>query len=184
MEQTARFFALMDRRNSREAIELIQVQILMLRGMCMNASELYEPSLTAGTVQATKSYNIGSLVYVAFFGGTLALTVLATRNARWLNVKPAVIRLLIAAAVVIFIAKMGFYYAYFHNVLNLERSSVKLAARGAEIALFGGFFLALKRPFKQHLVFGGDTISLKKDGILWCLVSIIVEGVIMVALAN
>jgi hypothetical protein len=150
----------------------------------MKTEELYEPSLSTGTIRETRSYNIGSLVYVAFFGGVLALSVLATKNAKQLQVRPAIIQGLIAAAIVVFIAKMGFYYAYFHDLIELDRSSVKFLARGAELLLFGGFFLAMRQPFKQHLIFGGETESLWKAGVIWCLVSAIFEGVCLAVIIN
>jgi hypothetical protein len=150
----------------------------------MRTEGLYEPTLSTGTIRETRSYNIGSLVYVAFFGGVLALTVLATKNAKQLQVRPAIVQALIAASIVIFIAKMGVYYAYFHHLIELDRSSVKFLARGADLLLFGGYFLAMRQPFKQHLVFGGETESLKKTGMIWCLVSVLFEVVCLAVIVN
>lgn len=150
----------------------------------MSSNSLYEPSLSAGTVRETRSYNIGSLVYVAFFGGVLALSVLGTKNARQLNIKPSMIQGLIGAAIIVFLAKMGFYYAYFHELIELDRSIVKLCARGAELLLFGGFFMAMRKAFRIHTIFGGETESLWKAGILWCIISAVVESICLGIVAN
>ncbi len=38
------------------------------------------------------------------------------------------------------------------------------------------FFIILKRPYKEHLVFVGDTQSLYWRGIIYCLLSIFIDG--------
>ncbi|KEQ25141.1 hypothetical protein [Paenibacillus tyrfis] len=143
---------------------------------------LYETSLSQETIRRTKSYDIGNLFYVAFFGGVIALTVLANRTGRWLHVNPNVLRGFILVAALLYLGKMGFYYAYFHHMIGLERVYVKYIARAAELLLFGGYYLALRQPYRQHMLTVGESEPLKKSGIVWCLISAGIEAVSIVLL--
>ena len=43
--------------------------------------DFYAPSLTSGEGKKTKSYDSNKLFFVAFFGGTIAVSILGIRNA-------------------------------------------------------------------------------------------------------
>lgn len=149
----------------------------------MKDAELYRPSLSQEAPEI-KSYNIGSLFYVAFFGGTIALTVLSIRNARWLRLRPAVIVVMVVLGMLAFIGKMALFYAYFNGNLSMERQSVKFLVRAFEIVLFLLFYKFMKGEFQSFRVLHGETQPLWKAGLAWSFVSLLIEGVLLVFIAG
>jgi len=149
----------------------------------VNDQGLYQASLSEGKVSPTRSYQIGSLFYVAFFGGVIALTVLAVKNAKSLQLNNNVVRLMIILGALVLVGKIIFYYAFFQDMIHIEQRYIRYLARAAEIALFGGFYYLMKDAFQRHMLLHGETDKLLKEGIIWCLVSALVEGIIIFTLA-
>lgn len=78
------------------------------------ADELLRPTITANVDLSVRPWRLMSQAYVAFFGGVLAVTVIAVLNARRLGVNAAgqrqivgvgVVALLVSAAVVVFVTE-------------------------------------------------------------------------------
>ncbi|MBO8172054.1 MAG: hypothetical protein H0Z33_09190 [Bacillaceae bacterium] len=150
----------------------------------METQELYRPTLREKGVQKTQSYEIGYLVYVAFFGGIIAITVLGARNARWLGVNKSWINALITAGVILLAAKFIAVSALLGLDLGRDINQyIKLGSRGAAIFLFLAYYYLMKYKYKEFLAMGGEVNSLKGDGIFWVAIAIFVE-VILLSLAG
>ncbi|MGM7634844.1 hypothetical protein [Bacillus sp. Hm123] len=150
----------------------------------MQEESLYTASLSEGKDQQTKSYNLGSLFVVAFFGGVFAVTVLGLRNAKWLLLEKKYILQLAAFSVFALLLKLWGVYAVSHGVLEMEDSFMKVIGRGMGILVYLVYYFVLKRAFNDHLALGGETKPLMKDGIIWVLISAFVEGGLVVAVAS
>ncbi|MFY2307012.1 MULTISPECIES: hypothetical protein [Lysinibacillus] len=132
---------------------------------------LYTPSLTGKKVRRTKSFSIHNLVIVAFIGGLLAITIVGFINANALKLEKHYIRLLIVSSVILHTATIIFYV-----FLPLSAEMDLLINRLLAGVSYFIFWVILKSPYKEHLVFVGETQSLYWIGIIYCLISIIIDG--------
>ncbi|NOG26422.1 hypothetical protein [Lysinibacillus fusiformis] len=132
---------------------------------------LYTPSLTGKKVRRTKSFSIHNLVIVAFIGGLLAITIVGFINANALKLEKQYIRLLIVSSVILHTAIIIFYvFLPFSAEMDLL---INRLLAGVSYFIF---WVILKRPYKEHLVFVGATQSLYWKGIIYCLISIFMDG--------
>ncbi|MGE6600508.1 hypothetical protein ACQKEY_02150 [Lysinibacillus fusiformis] len=132
---------------------------------------LYTPSLTGKKVRRTKSFSIHNLVIVAFIGGLLAITIVGFINANALKLEKQYIRLLIVSSVILHTAIIIFYvFLPFSAEMDLL---INRLLAGVSYFIF---LVILKRPYKEHLVFVGETKSLYWIGIIYCLISIFIDG--------
>ncbi|EAZ85457.1 hypothetical protein AB9L15_09395 [Lysinibacillus fusiformis] len=132
---------------------------------------LYTPSLTNKKVRRTKSFSIHNLVIVAFIGGLLAITIVGFINANALKLEKHYIRLLIVSSVILHTATIIFYvFLPFSAEMDLL---INRLLAGVSYFIF---LVILKRPYKEHLVFVGETKSLYWIGIIYCLISIFIDG--------
>ncbi|QPA52586.1 hypothetical protein ACE1MS_11480 [Lysinibacillus sp. fkY74-1] len=132
---------------------------------------LYTPSLTGKKVRRTKSFSIHNLVIVAFIGGLLAITIVGFINANALKLEKHYLRLLIVSSVFLHTATIIFYvFLPFSAEMDLL---INRLLAGVSYFIF---WVILKRPYKEHLVFVGETQSLYWIGIIYCLISIIIDG--------
>lgn len=145
--------------------------------------DLYSPSLQDHAVTKTKSYNISGLFLVAFFGGIIGVTVLGIRNAQWLRLEKKLIQLLVAISVILFICKTFVVYAISTGMLNIADSNVDNIVKAFGVLCFIFYYFMLKKPFKEHLAVGGDTEVLYKQGILWVLISVVIEVILIQMMA-
>ncbi|KMN39472.1 hypothetical protein ACIQV0_05410 [Lysinibacillus capsici] len=132
---------------------------------------LYTPSLTGKKVRRTKSFIIHNLVIVAFIGGLLAITIVGFINANALKLEKHYIRLLIVINVILHSAIIIFYVC-----LPFSAEMDLLINRLLAGVSYFIFFIILKRPYKEHLVFVEETQSLYWIGIIYCLFSIFMDG--------
>ncbi|WP_320939567.1 hypothetical protein [Lysinibacillus capsici] len=131
---------------------------------------LYTPSLTGKKVRRTKSFSIHNLVIVAFIGGLLAITIVGFINANALKLEKHYIRLLIVINVILHTATIIFYVC-----LPFSAEMDVLINRLLAGVSYFIFFVILKRPYKEHLVFVGETQTLYWTGIIYCLISIFMD---------
>ena len=132
---------------------------------------VYTPSLTGKKVRRTKSFIIHNLVIVAFIGGLLAITIVGFINANALKLEKQYIRLLIVSSVILHTAIIIFYvFLPFSAEMDLL---INRLLAGVSYFIF---WVILKRPYKEHLVFVGETQSLYWIGIIYCLISIFMDG--------
>ncbi|PKU51227.1 hypothetical protein [Lysinibacillus fusiformis] len=132
---------------------------------------LYTSSLTGKKVSKTKSFIIHNLVIVAVIGGLLAITIVGFINAKALKLEKHYIRLLIVISIILNTATIICYAC-----LPLSAEMDVLINRLLAGVSYFIFFIILKRPYKEHLVFVGGTQSLYWSGIIYCLLSIFIDG--------
>lgn len=133
------------------------------------SEELFQPSLKAGDLQA-KSYDIGKLLYVAFFGGVLPTVVLGALNARWLRVEKKLINLMIGVGVIAFLAEMIMWGVLLKGYVSFQNRSFRWIFRAAALLIYLGFYRILKPKFQQHLLTEGEIKPLLKDAIVWSVI--------------
>jgi hypothetical protein len=148
----------------------------------MKDDNLYNPSLEQEGIQATKSYQIDRLFYVAFFGGTVALAGLALTNAKMLRMEKRVIQYMLLGAILIFAVKMGLYYSFFNGLFEIKQNYIRYIGRAFDIALFGAYYFTMKRSYQTHLLLHGGTIKMLKPAIGWILIAMVVEGIFIIAM--
>jgi hypothetical protein len=144
----------------------------------MRSSELFAPSLGKGW-RETRSYEVDRLFLVAFFGGTIPMMILGTRNAKWLNVSKRVINGLIATGVLFTILGFGLFYMAVEGEYSTETTqAIKFAIRALAVVLFFLYRMVLKKPYQQHLVTNGELTPLLKPAILWIIAGALIQFVI------
>ncbi|MGN7477439.1 hypothetical protein ACTHOQ_06260 [Solibacillus silvestris] len=141
--------------------------------------DLYSSSLVENDAGATKSYNIGGLFLVAFFGGIIGVSVLGIQNAKWLRLDKKYIQGLIAVSTVLFILKVIVVYAIAQQAIAISLSNMDNIAKLFGVLCYIIYFLAMKKPFKEHLAVGGGTEVLYKKGIVWVLISGVIESMLI-----
>lgn len=141
--------------------------------------DLYSPSLQETEVSKTKSYQIGSLFIVAFFGGIIGVTVLGIRNAKWLRLERKSILFLIAVSMVLFVCKLLVFFAIANQIIVVNDSYFNDIIRGFGVLCFVFYYFTLKKPFKEHLSVGGGTEGLFSQGILWVFLSVMIEVILI-----
>jgi hypothetical protein len=137
--------------------------------------DLYSPSLQGREVSNTKSYNIGSLFIVAFFGGVVGVSVLGLRNAKWLRLERKFILLLLATSVGLFVINHFIFFAISNGMISMKDTYFDNITKGFGILTFMIYYFTLKKPYKEHLAVGGDTEVMFGQGVLWIVISVIIE---------
>lgn len=147
--------------------------------------DLYSPSLQDREITTTKSFNIGGLFVVAFFGGIIGVTILGIRNALWLRLERKYIQMLVAFSVLLFIIKCWVIYAIANQIIMIDESYQNNIARGFGILVFAFYYFMMKKPFNEHIAVGGGTEVLYRQGIVWVIISAFIEGfLIMISGSN
>lgn len=145
--------------------------------MSLNAN-LLEPSLTNGW-KTTKTYDINRLFLVAFFGGLIPMMILATRNAKWLNVPKITINLLLGVGILFLFTQLALVYFYFGDFSVSGDRTPRYIMRVLNIVLFFFYKFALNKPYKQHLFTNENEIQpLLKPAIIWILIGGAIELVL------
>lgn len=136
---------------------------------------IYQPSLLNENEDRTRSYVVNNLFFVAFFGGIFAIVVLGMQNAKWLKLEKKYIRILTILSGLLIIGKLIVVYAIGQGILAIDEDYIKVFGRIIAVAGYFIFFAFLNRPYKEHLVVGGQTESLWMPGFLACIVSGFIE---------
>ncbi|ACA40468.1 hypothetical protein J2D69_12100 [Lysinibacillus sphaericus] len=136
---------------------------------------IYQPSLLNENEDRTRSYVVNNLFFVAFFGGIFAIVVLGMQNAKWLKLEKKYIRILTILSGLLIIGKLIMVYAIGQGILAIDEDYIKVFGRIIAVAGYFIFFAFLNRPYKEHLVVGGQTESLWMPGFLACIVSGFIE---------
>ncbi|WP_460014406.1 hypothetical protein [Lysinibacillus sp. CTST325] len=139
---------------------------------------LYEPSLTNKEVDRTRSYEIGSLFFVAIFGGIFAITILGIQNAKWLKIEKKYIQLLTIISIVLIIAKLAVVYAIGQQLILIDEKYIKFISQLFGVACFFIFFVFLDEPYKEHLAVDGSAESLWKPGFIAIIISGLIDALV------
>lgn len=140
--------------------------------------DLYTPSLAEGNLKNTKSFEISSLFFVAFFGGIIAVAALGLQNAKWLHLEKKELRLLAIISIELFVIKLLFLYANAIELIVLSDSLIRLIEKGLGILCFYIFYMHLKKSYKEHLTFNGSKEPLLLQGIIWVIAASLIEGLL------
>jgi hypothetical protein len=148
--------------------------------------ELLTPSigeLPVRDADAPKPWRLGSQVYVAFFGGVLAVTAIAILNARRLGLRGRPQALMAGAGV------LGLAGALVvASLLAGERgSSVRIGARIVALATYGVHYLLQRRADRVYHYHARDEEpydSLLVPGLIACFTFGLVEAALLVAVAS
>lgn len=135
------------------------------------SSDLFEPSLQGDSVP-TRTYDLGPLLYVAFFGGPVATAAICTRNGLWLRVDRRLLYALGAAALGLVLVKG--LWPLLSDIPMTDRY-LRWTFRGLSVLLYFGYRWALTPAFKQHMVLHGEVKPLFWDAIIAILVGGAVE---------
>lgn len=146
---------------------------------------LLKPSLQTEWTE-TESYDIGSIWYAAFFGGIVSTIIIASRNAFWLRIRPAVVYTLIGVGVIILFGQLA-AIVYLTNgnwnltaILALRRTgNIRLIRRVIPLGMYLLYYLSMKKPFQLHLVTKGELKPLLKDAVRWIVIGGAVEAIIL-----
>ncbi|MEG0449141.1 MAG: hypothetical protein RR595_04730 [Lysinibacillus sp.] len=133
----------------------------------------YSPSLTGKNVGRTKSFEVSSLFIVAIIGGLIAVSVLGILNAKYLKLEKKNILLLTFICIVLIFFNVGTYAI----ATQFIEYNLGIGRFFATVCFFT-FFAFLNRPYKEHLAVGGETKSLYRPGLIWCIISIFIDGFI------
>jgi hypothetical protein len=141
-------------------------------------NDLLKPSLEEEW-QETKTYDINRFALVAIIGGPIPLTILGTRNAKWLGVPQLYINLLLVLGIILEIAECTIIYLFANGTFSMQDRSMRYLIKIGSILLFLAYRAVLKKPFQQHLVTNGTIEKLLKPAIIWSLVGGIPEIIVM-----
>lgn len=112
----------------------------------MSANDLLSPSLQASN--ASSIYSVGALFAAAFFGGSVAVCIMATLNA-WrlarLGKDALWLVLALAGGVAILVVTLD---------QGGDNSTVRLLNRGAGFVLVGAFYLLYRRQYRSMTAMG------------------------------
>jgi hypothetical protein len=144
--------------------------------MAENLDDLLRPTLTRPQAVQTPPYRVSSMGYVAFFGGVLAVTIVAMVNARRFNLSTRVQALMLGAAAV---ALAGEIIAA--GLIGGDQTP-RLIRTLAALAAFGVFYWLQRSPeriYEYHTKQDEPFESLLPLGIAVCLVPGIPELLIL-----
>jgi hypothetical protein len=140
--------------------------------MAENLDHLLRPTLTDAPRVSTPPYRVSSMGYVAFFGGVLAVTIVAIVNARRFNLSMKLQALMVGVAAV---ALAGEVIAA--SLISGDQTP-RLIRTVAALAAFGVFYWLQRSPervYEYHARQDEPFESLVPLGILVCLVPGLVE---------
>ncbi len=156
-----------------------------------DASDLLTPSLgghgPADARGGPRPWRLGSQVYVAFFGGVIAVTAIAFLNALRLNADRRRRIAILAAGAAGLAACIVFAALYGDEV---DGSGLRLGTRAISLVAFGGMYLAQRSPDRVYHYYTGnvsdddDYESLWVPGLIAALVGGIALALIVAAAAG
>ncbi|HEY9062013.1 MAG TPA: hypothetical protein VIO64_16135 [Pseudobacteroides sp.] len=141
---------------------------------------LFNPTLKTNGVSETKSYDISKLFYVAFFGGVIPITVLGSRNARWLGVKSQKINLFYIIGIFILVSKAIFAALILSKTIHISSRDMRLGIRIADVVFYLFMYFTMKPKFYQHILNGGIVTPLLKDALKWIAIGVAIEIMLLI----
>lgn len=156
------------------------------RAMGAEAGDLFEPSVGQTRPYNPSPWNPASHVYVAFFGGVIALTAIAYLNASRLHLEEKAALRFILWGLGAFAAAIAVAYAIEGAVADSDqaRSYVRLGSRAVAIGLHFIFAARLKQSDRRFQFADGEYESLWGPGIAAVIVGGIVQGVFLTAMVG
>jgi hypothetical protein len=120
--------------------------------MSSRDDDVFEPSLAGYREAEERPWRLGSQVYVAFFGGVLAVTAIAWLNARRLGLDDR------SRLLILLLGVAGLVASVLVPVLRDEDASdaYRLTSRIIGVVAFGGLYLIQRSANRVHESFRGD----------------------------
>lgn len=140
---------------------------------------ILKPTLRNEGFKETQTYDLSKLFYVAFFGGTIPITILGSRNAKWLGIKKNRINIFFLAGLLILVGKMVVFALNNGNVIEVSSRDLRLGVRVADVLLYLAMYFVMKPRFYRHMLDGGEASPLLKDAIKWIAIGMAVEFVLL-----
>lgn len=134
----------------------------------------------------TESYQIANLFYIALFGGAIPLSYLALQNMRMLNIKGKKLFLWIGIAILFIFIRVMIMYLFETYHLDEHSGRLKFAVvRMLDLFLFIGYYRALKFPYRVHMIYHAQCLSLLDGfkGIFLCVGGMIIDVILLVILS-
>lgn len=136
--------------------------------------ELLRPTIGAGVDLSTRPWRLMSQTYIAFFGGVLAVTVIAFLNARRLGVTREKLRWIVASGVVGLILAVALV-----SVIPADATGLRLAVRVVAVVTCL-VQLRLQQPMDRAFQLRGtDYASLWVPGIITTICVGMVEAILL-----
>lgn len=148
----------------------------------MVQEDLLHPSLDNQGWERPETYDIGKLVYVAFFGGLIPTVILSAENARNLKVDKKYIQLMTIAGLLVFLIKVGMTWslAADGNQALMSSQEIRWGFRIANLLVFLGFYWLMKGRFQRLVMTGGaQIVPLFKKAVLWSMAGALIESVVL-----
>lgn len=137
--------------------------------------DIFKPSLKEDGIRKTDTYDIRKLFYVAFFGGTIPITILGVRNSRWLGVKKGFVTAFYLIGALILVSKIFVVALYMGDALEISSRNIRLGVRVADVLLYAFMYMVMNPKYKMHLMTGGEEQPLFKNALKWIIIGIVAE---------
>ena len=145
--------------------------------------ELFAPSLETHRPRAqdaARPWPLGSQVYVAFFGGPLAVPAIAFANAVRLQVPVGKRIAILGIGLVAFAAALAIAFGF----SDASRQSLRFALNLVAVGGWGVMYL-VQRPYERIFVaYGGKHESLVRPGLLAVVVSGVLQTAVVIAVVG
>ena len=143
----------------------------------MDRDDLLQPTLAGHQTRppVDKPWRVGSQVYVAFFGGALAVGAIGALNARTLRMSA---RAVAAIAGIALAAEAALVTA----VVATDTDEIRIISIVAGLAAFGGSYLLQRSPDRVYHFHSDDEEpyeSLFGPGLIACICARIIEGILL-----
>jgi len=112
--------------------------------------DLFQPSLTE-EYELTKSFNLGYLALIGFFGGVVPVLIMGKLNARWLKVDGILINLLMVLGILILAANTIVTGLYTYTDYEISSRLTRIIFRVASVVLALLFARVMKPAYIKHL---------------------------------
>jgi hypothetical protein len=130
--------------------------------------------------QAIKTYQISRLFYVVCFGGVIAIVVLGSRNAQWLQIDKKMIGFMMILGVAILLFKLIAIGLAAINYIQIEVKNICWIYSIGCVLLYLGYYFLMKEKFKHHIAAGGEVQPMLKDAIIWSVAGMLLESGLVV----
>ena len=143
--------------------------------------DLLQPSVVAHAPRTGPlPFRVGSQFWVAFFGGSIAVTIIALVNAARLRMPAAKRWWIVAVGVLGVAASAGVFYLIEAGTTKASGSTMRLAWRVIAVLVYLVLRKIQDRDDDHHTVFGGgEYASLWIPGILACIVGFLVNALLL-----
>jgi len=147
-------------------------------------NNLFKASLGSKSDVPLKSYDIGKLLLVGFFGGLVSMGIIGTINGIWLKLDRKILIGLGALALILLCLKLMLLGMMGMGILGWDYRTYRMVSKIGYVALFLAYYFAFKKPFTLFVYAGGIPTPLLKPGLLWILIGGLIEFLMVYAVSE